>query len=353
MNHRNQWIAILFTALIILRPAATIVSDLQSGGAGYQYNEIVDHVPKQDLEKSWFMRLQDDFKRFTRRMMLRKELIKANENFTLAVTGGAYLGSTQVLLGKNNWLFFKTNEDGEPIKDYMGANHFTENELAEIAVNLTGTRDYFREKGIDFYVAAIPNKEIVYAENMPDTMIKVNEISRGEQLARYMKEETDLIYVYPKRALCNAKNAHQVYYMTDTHWNQKGAFVGMQEILKEAYGTYADLDLVDFIVEETDYAGDLAAVSGLADQYAIDTVYTFVQSSADRSQYRDETLLLVGDSFADFLEFVAQGYYKKVHRVAVTDFKMDMVEKYNPDVIIWEIGERKLEAFKNVNLLEK
>ncbi len=298
----------------------------------------------------WF---QDDLDRFRKRMMLREELIKANENFTLAVTDGAYLGSTQVLLGKNKWLFFKTNEDGEPIKDYMGVNHFTENELAEIALNLTGTRDYFREKGIDFYVAAIPNKEIVYAEYMPDTMIRVNEISRGEQLARYMKEETDFPYIYPKQVLCNAKSAHQVYYTTDTHWNQKGAFVAMQEILKEAYGTYAELDSVKFIVEETDYAGDLAVVSDLAEQYAIDTMYAFLHSSADKSQYRDETLLMLGDSFSDYLAFVAEGYYKQVHRVSIEEFNMDMVEQYNPDVIIWEIGERKIEAFKTLNLLEK
>ena len=77
--------------------------------------------------------------------------------------------STQVLKGKNNWLFYKTEMDGHPIWDYMGINHFTEDELAAMAANLTQMRDYFEnERGIDFYIMALPNKEIVYEENIEE-----------------------------------------------------------------------------------------------------------------------------------------------------------------------------------------
>lgn len=351
MQNREKWIAIIFTALIVLTPAATVVSNLLPEKAENVNNEIPDAASESDLEKSWFERFQHDLDQFTKSILIRKGLIKVNEKFTLAVTGSSYLGSTQVLLGKNNWIFFKTKDDGEPLKDYMGINHFTQDELAEIADNLTKMRDYFKERGIDFYITAIPNKEIVYAENMPDTIVRVNEVSRGEQLAAYIKDTTDLVYVYPKQALCNAKDEHQVYYMTDTHWNQKGAFVGMQEILKEAYGTYADLDSAKFLINSTDFAGDLAVIGDIKEKYGIDTEYVFDKFSTDKSQYRDEALLIVGDSFSDFLAIVAKNYYREVYRIATSDFKMNMVDECKADVILWESGERRLNTFQDVNLL--
>lgn len=352
MQNRDKWITVIFLAFIILLPAATIIADFMPGQESALIEEISETESEDDLEMTWFTVLQDDLDDFTKRLLLRKDLIRVNEKFTLAVTGGTYLGSTQVLLGKNDWIFFKTEGDGQPIKDYMGINHFTDNELIEIAVKLTEMRDYFKEKGIDFYITVLPNKEIVYEEYMPDTIVKVNEMSRGEQLARYIKEKTDLVYIYPKQALCDAKKEHQVYYTTDTHWNQKGAFVGMQEIFREAYGDYADLDSVDFLVHATDYAGDLAVIGDIEDKYGIDTVYVFDKKYADKSQYRDETLLIVGDSFSEFLVIIANGYYREAYRVGTEDFTMDMIAEYEPDVIIWETVERNLYTLiEDINLI--
>ena len=36
------------------------------------------------------------------------------------------------------------------------------------------------------------NKEIIYEEYMPDTIARVNEVSRSEQVAEYMWANTDL-----------------------------------------------------------------------------------------------------------------------------------------------------------------
>ena len=63
----------------------------------------------------------------------------------------------------------------------MGINHFTDEELAAIAANLVSMRDGFNERGVDFYVTALPNKEIIYEEYMPDTVARVDTVSRAEQ----------------------------------------------------------------------------------------------------------------------------------------------------------------------------
>lgn len=378
MKNRDKYIAVIFLIFILFMPAATIVKgflpekeedlseeqrilenngalrdDNDEDAAGEAAGDVQEAPSEEEAHASWFAGMQSDLGDFIGGMFLRKSLIKMNERLTMFMTGGSYIGSTQVLLGKNNWLFYKIEDDGQPILDYMGVNHYSENDLAKIAVNLTEMRNYFREQGIDFYVMTVPNKEIVYAENMPDTIVRLDEVSRGEQVADYIREKTDLIYVYPKQALFNVKDKYQVYYTTDTHWNQIGAFVGMQEIFREAYGTWADADSVNFKVGATDHAGDLALVGDITDKYGIDTVYVFDAKTADPSQYRDETALVVGDSFSGFLSIIAEGYYREVYWVETPGFTMNMVTKCDPDVIIWETGERRMDVFRDVNLLTK
>lgn len=376
MKNRDKWIAVAFLAFILILPAVTLVrgflpqeettiSEEQSAilnGNGTlqgenQGNASVDtSQTTQEVELPWFTRVQNTLNNFTNRLFTRTKLIAFNTELTSLLTGGTYIESTQVLLGKNDWLFYKTEIDGHPIWDYMGINHFSEEQLAEMAANITQTRDYFvNERGIEFYVTILPNKEVIYEEYMPDTIARVNEVSRAEQFAEYMWNNTDVLCVYPKQALLDAKDEYPLYYKTDTHWNQIGAFVGVQEILKEAYGTHADIDSVSFRVDLETYSGDLAALAGIGDKYGIDSVYAFEMESADPAQYRDEVALIIGDSFGGFLSTVAKGYYKDVIWIntKMEDFSMELIDEHNPDVIIWESVERYMETFLNDNLLTK
>lgn len=378
MKNRDKWIAVIFMLFIFTLPIVTVVrgflpqsqeetltqeqqelldknGTMQGGSHGDNTEGSTESTGGQTAEQAkipWFTALQNTLNSFTERLCARNKLIAFNSELTSLLTGGTYMESTQVLLGKNNWLFYKTELDGHPLWDYMGINHFTDEELAAIAANLVSMRDGFNERGVDFYVTALPNKEIIYEEYMPDTVARVDTVSRAEQLADYIWDNTDLVYVYPKQALLDAKAEGQIYYQTDTHWNQKGAFVGMQQLMHEAYGVEAkDLDSVSFDITSHDLAGDLAVIGGVADKYNIDTTYVFDTDTADKAQYRDEVALVVGDSFSGFLSTIAKGYYKEVHWIYTKDFTMSMLDEYDADVVIWESVERYMETFLNVNLL--
>lgn len=378
MKNRDKWIAVIFMLFIFTLPIVTVVrgflpqsqeetlteeqqelldknGTMQGGSHGDSTDGSTESTSEQTAEQvktPWFTALQNTLNSFTERLCARNKLIAFNSELTSLLTGGTYMESTQVLLGKNNWLFYKTELDGHPLWDYMGINHFTDDELAAIAANLVSMRDGFNERGVDFYVTALPNKEIIYEEYMPDTVARVDTVSRAEQLANYIWDNTDLVYVYPKQALLDAKAEGQIYYQTDTHWNQKGAFVGMQQLMHEAYGVEAkNLDSVSFDITSNDLAGDLAVIGGVADKYNIDTTYVFDADTADKAQYRDEVALVVGDSFSGFLSTIAKGYYKEVHWIYTKDFTMSMLDEYDADVVIWESVERYMETFLNVNLL--
>lgn len=373
MKNRDKWITIAFLVFILVLPLVTVARNTLPGRQGQELTEAEKAVLEQNgavtedgqvqtgqggaeqggqPEVTGFAKLQEGIGQFINGLFGRTKLIALNTRLTSMLTGGTYIQSTQTLKGKNNMFFYKTEQDGKPIWDYMGINHFTDEEMAAIAANLTATREHLSAKGIEFYTMCIPNKEIIYAENMPDTIARVNDVSRGEQLAAYLHENTDLVFVYPKDALMANKDKMQLYYITDSHSNQIGAFVNMQEFFRTAYGTHAELESVVFQTHATDYAGDLVTMAGLADQYGIDTVYVFDKNSADKSQYHDQVLLYVGDSFGGFLSQICKGYYREVYWEDARDFQYAMLDRYNPDVVIWERAERYCETFSEPILIK-
>lgn len=370
MKNRDKWITIAFLVLILTIPFVSLVRSFlpsyqQEQGLTEAEREVLENngtmreeeenteksteenTPSEDKkEEPLFTKLQNTLNHFTEGLFGRTKLIAFNTQLTSFLTGGTYIESTQVLMGKNEMFFYKTELDGHPIWDYMGINHFSDAELAAMASNLIATKEHLEQKGIEFYAMCVPNKEIIYEENMPDTIARVNEVSRGEQLAKYINEHTDIVFVYPKDALLENKENAQLYYFTDTHANQKGAFVMMQAFFREAYNTASGLDSVKFAKTADDYSGDLVTIAGLAGKY-VDENYAFDKDSADAAQYHDQVLLYVGDSFGGYLSMVCKGYYKKVYWEHPDVFEYSMYEKYKPDVVIWENAERLCERFMN------
>jgi hypothetical protein len=339
MKNRDKWITIAFLVFILTIPFVSIVRNC----IPKEEQQLTEEV--EQTSEPLFIQLQGKINTFIEGLFGRTKLIAFNTNLTSFITGGTYIESTQTLLGKNDMFFYKTELDGHPIWDYMGINHFSDDELKAIADNLTETKKYLNDRGIEFYAMCMPNKEIIYEENMPDTIARVDTLSRGEQLESYIADNTDVIFVYPKDELLAAKKETQIYYKTDSHCNQKGSFVAMQTLFEKVYGTARTLDSVSFRTDATDYSGDLVSMAGLSDKYKIDTVYVFEKESADSEQYHDQTLLFVGDSFGGFLSAVSKGYYREVYWEHPDTFEYSMYEKYNPDVVIWERAERYCEKF--------
>lgn len=383
--NKDSFIAIVFLIIVFLLPAATLCGGASSdeavmteaekvlsnngttagntGDATAQADDATGDLQQADgtatdtsgsnSEKTLFTRIQDTLNSFKENLFLRPLFIEGNTKLTSFLTGGTYMESTQVLLGKENWLFYKTQNDGQPIYDYMGINHFSEEEMAAMASNLIMTREYFeKEKGVRFVAMTIPNKEIVYEEYMPDTIARVNMVSKGELFAEYMYNNTDVPYIYMKETFAEQKGNYPLFYKTDTHWNQIGAFLGVQEILNTLYGMKASPDSVIFKETQKDFAGDLSVIAGVEDKYKIDTVYEFDPASADPAQKRAENVIIAGDSFGGFLSLVAEGYYEKVYWVKQEEFTASMVDEYGADVVIWETVERYQDIYMKESLLD-
>ena len=368
MRKRDYWIAIIFVIFIVCLPTVTLIrgvlpqkeeisendaqSVLNQNGTGAEDKTTASQETVEE-KLTGFAAVQRDINNFINRLFLHTKFIAFNTELTRLMTGGQYIESTQVLAGKDNYLFYKTTIDGFPIYDYMGINHFTEEELAQIHANLTGMRDAFEQMGIDFYVVGLPNKESVYEQYMPDTISRVNTVTRADQVAEYLWNNSDVTFIYPKQELIDTGKEKQLYYKTDTHWNQIGAFIGFQQFYEAAFGVREQLTDVSFDEPMDNFAGDLATIAGVSDKYSIDTVYQLDATTVNPDMMRDETVFVVGDSFGGFFTTMAKAYFSEVEWIDPNAFTMSMVEEKHPDIIIFECVERYMERLKDVNLLAR
>lgn len=287
---------------------------------------------------------------FTSNLAGKSEGAKMASEISKATSGNTYIESTQVLLGKDSWLFYKSTQDGDPIADYQGINHYSEEQMAQIAIKLEQERDYFESLGCEFYILSIPNKASVYPEYMPSSIKRESETSRTEIFMDYLKDNTDLNVVNAKDSLVATKEAYQVYYKTDTHFNAIGSFITVQALMEAINGEYDSLENVKFKKVSDDYSGDLAALCDMQDTFNDDIMYELDTGSVNKKLKSDQKVLIVGDSFSNQMVDIMNQYYAQVQAVNIWSFNLGMIQEYQPDILVWESAERYTDRFNWVSL---
>ena len=311
-----------------------------------------DETQEYENNKGFMESLQDSIEDFSSDLVLQEEAANFNSSLISALADDAYIDSDQVLAGKGGWLFYKRADDGTSMGDYQGTSGFSEKKMKSIMDQLIQQRDAFAEKGIRFVVMIIPNKEIIYSEYMPSIVYRTSEITRCDLLYEYLTENSDLEIVYPKAELLAAKTSYQVYYKYDTPWNYAGVYVGVQCLLRQLYDSYEDISQAELTLEHSSQSGDLAALIGMTDKYSDDKYYNFSKKDIDPAQVVTDGILLVGDSFGELMSKKLGYYCDRVNYVGVWTFKMSMLDKYQPDVIIWEGVERYADRFSWIVLTD-
>lgn len=279
----------------------------------------------------------------------------------------------QAMEGREGWLFYKGDHS---VENFQNRRNFTEKELREIKEKLEQKKEYCASFGARYYVLIAPDKNKVYGEFYPSHYFKINPIGRGEQLYRYLKENSDVKVVYPLSALLEAKKENQLYYKNDTHWNQAGAFIGYREIMKviarddEALPIFSFEDFDRELVKKQH--GDLQGMLGIRDWQEEDPVLRFKTGAFYRTKQPDiETTKFVAsvgrpylitvrdeapyhvfvfrDSFTEnLLPFFSQ-QFGHVEYLWTRDFFRNAaaVREKKPDIVIEEVVERYVQDLVN------
>ena len=267
--------------------------------------------------------------------------------------------SISVIRGKEGWLFYGTAfDEEESVNDYLCNNLYTEEELKEIASGYDMLQKKLKKMGTDLVVFYAANKEQVYPEYMPDSLVP-GSYSRTDQLVDFIQQNTDVPLIYTKNALKKEKKNHTLFYKYDTHWNDLGGFVGRQLINEYFHGEYISLDQASYSVVSRNQSGDLAGLLSVKSRYSDDTVYqikcdnmgagcTLLEDGGDYYVFSSDaadrrSVLIIMDSFGDALMGMADDFAKVIFTKEENNMKQ-LLKKEKPDIVLLEIAERKKAA---------
>lgn len=243
-----------FTALILLICLLPLAANIFGYKAANRENRPLARKPELITRDGLNLDFPSDFDDYwSDHFGFREELVTAFHSATLTLFNDTL--NEKVVAGKEGFLFYS-----ETLNDYAGIDRMSDDEIAMTAASIRLIMEYAESKGARFVFSAAPNKNTIYPEYMPDRIKRAYEHgSNRERLYAALKEQSvDTIDF--AALLTEHKGDGLLYYQQDTHWNQRGAIIAYNAIMKliltsgnDCYDDYAAVKPT----EKTGYSGDL------------------------------------------------------------------------------------------------
>lgn len=288
----------------------------------------------------------------------RNQLIQMNSAIEYYLFHNA--SNDQVIVGKDNWLFYNKISDGDPIACYKGTNLFTDDELNVIKNNLLQSEQYLKSKNIEFVLFIAPNKERIYHEKMPDYYGEPAENYAALQLINYLENETEIKIIYPYKELMEAKkqfSEFNLYYPLDTHWNYIGGYIGSSTLMKELGIDMPSLNEVS-VTKEGHSVCDLADMINMRSMLNTEedfriSGYKYSNVQPEKSEFLGEViyhnpeadsrkLFVYRDSFATVMMQYIGVQFSESYLVHYQSFDQAQIDEREPDIFVYEVAERRL-----------
>lgn len=272
----------------------------------------------------------------------------------------------KVIIGKNDWIFLNSSpfntyaKTDNSLGDFTGKTLLSDEEAAEYEKKIKAQKDYFDEKGIRFLIMIPPNKMSVYSEYAPKAYRKLRaERSRYEQTEEAIRN-AGVPFINLKKLFEKEKGEYPLYYRTDTHWNDLGAYTAFTHLMNVLHKDVPEIERIETRESE---CGDNYRMSGLSDACA-DTHYTpvlsfkngpgncvserdsgYIVCTNEEAPYKEH--ILVGrDSFAERLIPYFAWMFKKTTFVwsgkLSSEEMFAVINRETPDIVLYTFAERNL-----------
>jgi alginate O-acetyltransferase complex protein AlgJ len=288
-------------------------------------------------------------------MPVRPQLIGFANTLRYVLTRGA---GDQVRLGRDDWLF---------LTDELRYEAQGEHNLQDHAVLLADVAQKLARQGVALVVALVPDKARVYPQQLLNREYPPYQASRYQDMLAALRLR-NVVVVDLLTPLQGAAQSQNVYYQSDTHWNQTGAEVAANAValainhmgLKLEESTYATTEAQ----APTERSGDLIRLMGVDMAPAMlrpgsdhEAVAVTRQTSADAPAglFGDVQVpvVLTGTSYSlrgNFHGYLQQALSSKILNTAKDGggfitaaeayFKDDAFLTAKPTVLVWEVPER-------------
>ncbi|MCM1037998.1 MAG: hypothetical protein NC434_01655 [Ruminococcus sp.] len=277
--------------------------------------------------------------------------------------------SDRVIIGKEGWLFYADAADGDPMSDYQGKRIYSEEELQVITENLLGIEKELAAQGVEFVIFVAPNKERMYSEMMPEFYGEPADRYATLQIVDYIKNHTNIRIVYPYEELARAKvdlPETDIYYKTDTHWNDVGGYVGSRALLSELGIDVPDITNGNITIEKEPWAGgDLAnilnmkrdfqdnsySISGYEEHNMVNEKWDFSTEIIYHCQGADtRKLFVVRDSFFTAMTIYVASQFNDSYMIHRNVYTYENLIEQSPDIFVFEVVERYIEGLGSFSL---
>jgi hypothetical protein len=159
---------------------------------------------------------------------LRDQLVQVYSLYSIILKTSS---NPHVLLGLDDWLFYINPKEGNSLEDYRRNDPLTNEEIKHWKNSLESKYLSLKAQGIPYLFVIVPDKYTIYPEYIPSHIRQIGKQTRREQLVTYMQgSEVPILDLTP--ALLAAKNKGQLFYKTDTHWNDFGAAIAHAELIR-------------------------------------------------------------------------------------------------------------------------
>jgi hypothetical protein len=274
--------------------------------------------------------------------------------------------SNAVMKGRDGWLFYA--QDGA-LDDYTNQKLLTPLEVKLWREAVVRARDWLRSHHAGYVFMVAPDKHVIYPENVTAALRQMGPTSRMDQIYAAL-DGTGVAAVDLRPGLLARKPAERLYFMTDTHWNDRGAFIAYQQLVdavrRQVPATPPAWRREDFLPIEAEVEGrDLARLVGLSalpeidlqlqpkrqrrarvvDPIGADPTAQVGRLVTEIDDPRLPRAVIFRDSFtAGLVAFLSEHFSRAVY-LWQNDFDADAVLAEHPDIVIQEIVGRHLYTF--------
>jgi alginate O-acetyltransferase complex protein AlgJ len=352
-------IVVLFLAVLAI-PGVGLVADVDPQQVSEAEMRRLADFPEWSWNREAMAQWPDRFQRyFNDHFAFRNALIHVQ---SAVLWHGLHTSSSDtVIAGKGDWLFYA--DDGG-IEDYVQAEPFTEAELQQWQRALERARDWLASQGTRFLFVVAPDKQMIYPELMPASLHRLHDSYRADQFLAYMRAHSTVEVVDLRPAIIDAKRQELLYHHYDTHWNDRGALVGYQEIaarLQRWFPAITPLQRTDFVTSPSVPSGDRTTMLGLVDDGKVTMPglvprhgwSSVVVSPVQPDPYGEDgtvvtevrpgtglRAVMFRDSFGSRLVPFLSEHFSRILYQWQTNFDPALVRREHPDVVIQEFVGR-------------
>ena len=222
-----------------------------------------------------------------------------------------------------------------------------------------------QRRGIPYVVMVVPDAHFLYRTDLPAD-IEIAATPPGDVFLGFAREATNVTVVDPRGVLAAAEGLLEVYRKTDTHWSMYGAYIGYRTLIDALAKLVAcsPLEARDIVYDFRPTFGDLG-VSVVPERRAdaprttivrgdYETVY---ENDGYRRQGCAQTvnvgvpegrIFVQRDSFyTSMADYMARSVRDVLWADTTGILYLDEVDRYRPDAVVYEVGERRLFVYES------